>query len=232
MAAAAGYWLPAAAVVSGPLRRLLGVRATIERQDAVALTFDDGPHPEGTPAVLAALERAGAPATFFLVGEQVEQWPALAAEIVAAGHQVGVHCHRHRNLMRLTPTQVRNDLLHATELIASATGREPLHYRPPYGILTTPALAVARRRGWEVVLWRRDGHDWQSRATADSIVERILRRLAPGDVVLLHDADHYSAPQSWRRTTAALHPLLSALMERGLTPASLSQPVARRGPAA
>ncbi|MGD0716169.1 MAG: polysaccharide deacetylase family protein [Gaiellaceae bacterium] len=229
VAAAAGYWVPAAAVVSGPLRRLLGVRATIEREDAVALTFDDGPHPEGTPAVLAALERVGAPATFFLVGEQVERWPALAAEIVAAGHQVGVHCHRHRNLMRLTPTQVRNDLLHATELIASATGREPLHYRPPYGILTTPALAVARRMGWEVVLWRRDGHDWERRATADSIVERILHRLAPGDVVLLHDADHYSAPQSWRRTAAALDPLLSALMERGLTPESLSQPVAGRG---
>ena len=222
MAAAAGYWLPAAALVSAPLRRLLGVRATIERQDAVALTFDDGPHPHGTPAVLAALERAGAPATFFLVGEQVERWPALAAEIASAGHHVGVHCHRHRNLMRLTPAQVRDDLLHAADLIASVTGHAPVYYRPPYGTLTTPALALARRRGWETVLWRRDGHDWERRATADSIVERILRRLAPGDVVLLHDADHYSAPQSWRRTAAALGPLLSALAERGLTPASLT----------
>ena len=206
------------------------MRATIERQDAVALTFDDGPHPDGTPAVLAALERAGAPATFFLVGEQVERFPALAAEIAAAGHQVGVHCHRHRNLMRLTPAQVRDDLLRAADLIASATGRAPFWYRPPYGILTTPALAVARRRGWEVVLWRSDGHDWERRATADSIVERILRRLSPGDVVLLHDADHYSAPQSWRRTAAALALLLSALGDRGLTPESLGAPVASRPP--
>jgi peptidoglycan-N-acetylglucosamine deacetylase len=221
-AAAAGYWLPAAAIVSAPLRTLLGVRATIDRRDAVALTFDDGPHPDGTPAVLAALEHAGASATFFLVGEQVNRWPALAAEIVGAGHEVGIHCHRHRNLMRLTPRQVRDDLLRAADLIASAIGYEPRSYRPPYGILTTPALAIARREGWDIVLWRSDGHDWEHRASAAAIIERILHRLAPGDIVLLHDADHYSAPMSWRRTAAAVGPLVAALAERGLTPGRLN----------
>lgn len=222
VAAAAAYWLPAAALVSGPLRGLLGIRSTIDRRDAVALTFDDGPHPDGTPAVLAALAHAGVPATFFLAGEQVDRWPALAAEIAAAGHQVGVHCHRHRNLMRLTPRQVRDDLLHAADLIASAVGSEPRYYRPPYGILTTPAVAIARQEGWDVVLWRSDGHDWEYRASAESIVERILRRVDPGDIVLLHDADHYSAPMSWRRTAAAVEPLVAALEERGLTPQALN----------
>ena len=72
-------------------------------EEGVALTFDDGPHPQGTPAVLEILREARAPATFFLAGEQVARRPALAAEIVAAGHRVELHCYRHRNQLRLTP---------------------------------------------------------------------------------------------------------------------------------
>lgn len=222
MAAALGYyWLPATALISAPARRAFGVRATIAREDAVALTFDDGPHEQGTPAALAALEAAGAPATFFLAGEQVERLPALAREIVAAGHEVGVHCRRHRNSMWLAPRQVRDDLRRAAETIATSTGQQPRYYRPPYGILTTGCLAVARAAGWETILWRRDGHDWQARATAASISTRILRRLEPGDVVLLHDADHYSAPGSWQATVAAIPLLVAGLRERGLGVAPL-----------
>jgi peptidoglycan/xylan/chitin deacetylase (PgdA/CDA1 family) len=147
--------------------------------------------------------------------------PALAAEIAAAGHEVGVHCTRHRNSLWLTPRQVRDDLLRGADAIATATGREPRYYRPPYGILTTGCLAVARRAGWETILWRRDGHDWEARANAASISARILRRVEPGDVVLLHDADHYSAPGSWRATVAAIPPLVTALAERGLKVAPL-----------
>jgi peptidoglycan/xylan/chitin deacetylase (PgdA/CDA1 family) len=213
------------------MRRLFGVRATLDYPDAVGLTFDDGPHPEGTRAVLAALEEGHAHATFFLVGEQVERRPELVAEIVAAGHEVGLHCQRHRNLMRLTPRQVRADLNRAAEVIRETTGRKVRLYRPPYGILTVPALAYARRAGWEVVLWRRDGEDWQARATAESIARKVLRRLTPGDVILLHDADHYSARDSWRDTARALPLLLRELARRELRAASLTEvvgePVAR-----
>ena len=218
-----GYWLPSASIVSAPLRRLFRVRATIDRPDAVALTFDDGPHREGTPAVLEALAEANVHATFFLVGEQVERMPQLAAQISAAGHEIGVHCHRHRNLMRLTPRQVRADLDRAAAVIRDATGREPRVYRPPYGILTAPALAYARRARWDIVLWRRDGKDWQARATAQSIAGKITRRLRPGDVVLLHDADHYSAPRSWEAAAGAVELLLRELRRRGLRTAALAE---------
>jgi peptidoglycan-N-acetylglucosamine deacetylase len=221
LATAAGYWLPSAALVSAQVRRLFGVRATIDRDDAVALTFDDGPHREGTRAILAALERAQARATFFLVGEQVERSPEVAAEVAAAGHEIGVHCQQHRNLMRLTPRQVREDLDRAAGVIANATGRELRVYRPPYGILTTAALAYARNAGWDVFLWRRAGKDWDAGATPDSIAARIVRRLAPGDVILLHDADHYSAADSWRRTAGALDLLLRKFEQRGLVTAPL-----------
>src|SRR5579863_1579382 len=111
---AVGYWLPAIAFLSARARHALGVRATVEPMyRGVALTFDDGPHPEGTPAVLELLAREQIHATFFLVGEQVAQRPALAAELLAAGHAVGIHCQRRRNLLRLTPSQVRDDLARA-----------------------------------------------------------------------------------------------------------------------
>jgi peptidoglycan/xylan/chitin deacetylase (PgdA/CDA1 family) len=123
--------------------------------------------------------------------------------------------------MRLTPRQVREDLDRAADVIANATGRELRVYRPPYGILTMAALAYARNAGWEVFLWRRTGKDWDARATPDSIAARIVRRLAPGDVILLHDADHYSAADSWRRTAGALGLLLRKFEQRGLVTAPL-----------
>ncbi|HZC30917.1 MAG TPA: polysaccharide deacetylase family protein [Gaiellaceae bacterium] len=202
-----GYWFPATTTISARARRRYGVESTTATT-SIALTFDDGPHPEGTPAVLDALARAGTPATFFLVGEQVEQRPELVARIVAAGHEIGVHCHRHRNLLRSTPHSTRDDIAHAAELIAEAAGREPTLYRPPYGILNAAALSYARGRGWRTVLWSRWGKDWQRRATGESIAKKV-GRLRAGDVVLLHDADYYSAPGSWRNTVAAL-PLLAA----------------------
>lgn len=217
----AGYWLPSTALVSARARRLLGVRAAIEDARAVALTFDDGPHPEGTPRVLELLARAGAPATFFLAGEQVERFPSLAAEVVGHGHEVGIHCYRHRNLMRLGPAATGGDLDRAEAAIAEATGVEPSRYRPPYGILTAPALLHARRRGWETVLWRRAGRDWRASATPESIASRLLRGVHGGEVLLLHDADWYSAPRSWERTAAALELVLERLDERGLRVAPL-----------
>lgn len=214
--AAVAYWLPATAIVSSTARSLFDVRATIAGRDAVGVTFDDGPHPQGTPAVLEFLARVRAPATFFLVGEQVERYPSLAAEITAAGHEVGVHCHHHRNLMRLTPRQVRGDLARAADVISIATGVAPRYYRPPFGILTAAAVAVARSRGWHIVLWRRDGADWDPHATPESITRRILGDTEAGDILLLHDADHYSAPGSWRRTVDALTPIHDELAARGL----------------
>lgn len=215
-AAAAGYWFPSTALVFGPSRRLFGVRVEIDDPGAVALTFDDGPHPLGTPRVLELLRAADARATFFLVGEQVERFPALAAEIVAAGHEVAVHCFRHVSLMRRTPATTRDDLDRAATAIGEATGVEPRRYRPPYGILTLPALRHARERGWETVLWRREGHDWEAKATPESIAARLLGKVRGGDVLLLHDADWYAAPGSWERTAGALELVLERLAERGL----------------
>jgi peptidoglycan/xylan/chitin deacetylase (PgdA/CDA1 family) len=189
--------------------------------DGVALTFDDGPHPQGTPIVLETLREAGGTATFFLAGEQVARRPALAAEIVAAGHRVELHCHRHRNLLRLTVRDFLEDAERGRAAIEEATGQAIADYRPPYGIFSSATLRAVRRRGWRPVLWSRWGRDWTRRATAQSIARRAGSGVRAGDILLLHDADYYSAPDSWVRTAAALPLILDELERRGLRSISL-----------
>ena len=197
---------------------MLGIEDRTASGSGYALTFDDGPHPQGTPAVLEILAGADVPATFFLVGEQVRRNPRLAREIAAAGHGIGLHCDRHRNLLRLTPRQVREDIARAQATIEDATERSPALYRPPYGLANAYALRQARARGWRTLLWSHWGRDWKPRATPESIAARVTAGAAAGSVLLLHDADHYSAPGSWRRTAAALPRVLDVLAGRGLEP--------------
>jgi peptidoglycan/xylan/chitin deacetylase (PgdA/CDA1 family) len=204
LAGGAGWTWPAPAPLVPRLAEHLGIPCRLAGASGVALTFDDGPHPEGTPAVLEVLASAGATATFFLVGEQVARWPRVAAEIAAAGHEIAMHGYIHRLLLRRPVSSLASDLDRAADVIASATGREPLLYRPPYGVLSSGALRLVRRRGWQLLLWSTWGRDWEARATPELIAQRALRGVRGGDVVLLHDADHYSARDSWRRTVAAL----------------------------
>jgi peptidoglycan/xylan/chitin deacetylase (PgdA/CDA1 family) len=212
---------PGLAPVVPPLGRALGVELRQEGAEGVALTFDDGPHPEGTPLVLETLREAGATATFFLAGEQVVRRPALAAEIVAAGHRVELHCFRHRNQLRLTPRQLLDDADRAKEAIEHATGQEICAYRPPYGIFSASGLHAIRRRSWRPVLWSLWGRDWTRRATADSIARRATAAARAGDILLLHDADYYSAGGSWIRTAAALPLIIEVLDGHGLKAVSL-----------
>ena len=198
------------------MRPLFGIEDQTRDGRGCALTFDDGPHEQGTPAILEELAARAAVATFFLVGEQVARNPALAREIVAAGHRIGLHCDRHRNMLRLTPSQVHSDIDRAQARIEEATGVPIELYRPPYGIFNLAALQHAHRRGWRPLLWTQWGRDWEARATPASIAQRASRGLAEGSVVLLHDADDYSSSGSWRRTLGAVPLLLDRVERAGL----------------
>jgi peptidoglycan-N-acetylglucosamine deacetylase len=217
----ATYWAPALSGILPALRRPLGVEDRTSSGSGYALTFDDGPDARGTPAVLDVLARTGARATFFLVGEQVQRNPVLVGEILAGGHTVGIHCQRHRNLLRLAPRQVREDLRTARAVIEDLAGERLALYRPPYGILNATALRIARANGWRTFLWSHWGRDWEGRATPASIASLLTRGATPGSVGLLHDSDRYGAAESWRRTAAALPAVLDALAARGLEPSTL-----------
>ena len=226
-AAAVRHAMPALAPVVPGIGNRLGIVLRQEELDGVAITFDDGPHLHGTPAVLETLREHGAQATFFLAGEQVERRPSLAAEIVAAGHRVELHCHRHRNQLRLTARMLIDDAQRARAAIEEATGQPLADYRPPYGIFSAAGLRAVRGCGWRPVLWSKWGEDWKRRATPESIAARATGGVRAGDIILLHDADYYSARGSWVSTSAALSKILDLLEERGLNSRLL-----RRGGAA
>jgi peptidoglycan/xylan/chitin deacetylase (PgdA/CDA1 family) len=180
----------------------------------VALTFDDGPHPEGTPAILELLARAGHKAMFFMIGEQVERRPALAREVAERGHAIALHGYRHRLQARLSEGVLDDDIRRGLDAIAGATGAEPAYHRPPYGVYSPAGLELTRTAGLNPLLWSRWGKDWRRFTTPDRISARITRGLAPGDIILLHDADFYSARNSHQRTAQALPLILAELKSR------------------
>lgn len=183
----------------------------------MAVTFDDGPDPESTPAFLTALDALGWRATFFMLGSMVAAAPALAAEVAAAGHELGVHGFDHRTHLRLGPRATRDEIIRGRDAIVEATGVVPVWFRPPYGTLSVSALLAARSMGLRTVLWTAWGRDWREGATGASVVDDVQKGLLDGGTVLLHDSDCTSSPGSWRATLDALPLLAKRFADAGLT---------------
>lgn len=155
----------------------------------VALTFDDGPHPEHTPRVLDLLDRAGVKATFFVIGRKAEAHPELVREIAARGHALGVHGHAHDRLFSLRSTRViEADLQKAVETLERITGERPFLVRPPVGHTSPPMARVIRALDLEVIGWSARGLDGLAGAKPERVAARVIPRLREGAIVLLHDA--------------------------------------------
>lgn len=203
----------------GPARRLFLPRLSgIGRPDHLALTYDDGPDPVSTPHFLDLLDRHGRTATFFLLGAHVARHPALVAEMAERGHELAVHGWEHDCVLAVRPGRLAAQLRDTVAVIEDTTGRRPRWYRPPYGVLSTPALGAARASGLRTVLWSAWGRDWEARATPERIVRTVGRTLAPGGTVLLHDTDRTSAPGSWHHTLEASGLLLESWAGSGVGP--------------
>ena len=189
-------------------------------ENGVALTFDDGPDPDATPAVLEALRAAEARAVFFLVGEQVEAHPELARQVADEGHVVALHGFRHVEHDELGD-EARADLERGAAAIAAATGVDPRLYRPPYGRFSEPSYAAARELGLIPVYWSAWGSDWEP-ISPERIAETVIRDLEPGAIVLLHDSARYATRPSAVPTAEALPAILVAMQERGLDRVTLT----------
>ncbi len=186
-----------------------------ERPRAV-LTFDDGPDPDGTPAVLDALDEVGAKATFFLVGEQLMRHHAIAREIHQRGHELALHCFEHADPDVWPPPVARDDVARGLGTFEVVAGKRPRWYRPPYGILTSGRWAAARRAGLRPVLWSAWGRDWTPDATPGSVRGTVGADLRGGGTVLLHDTDRVAAPDCWKATLDALPALVADCRRAGL----------------
>ena len=183
---------------------------------AIALTFDDGPNPAATPALLDLLDAHGARATFFLIGRHVRAFPAVAREIAARGHAIGNHTERHPSLIFLSRAKLRDELNGCREAILSAVGgAEPRWMRPPFGFRGPQLDAVVRELGYSgVAMWSKWAWDWKPQP-AQPVIHR-LRRVIGGDIVLLHDGDHRLLEGDRRHTIAALAHWLPRWKDAGM----------------
>ncbi len=154
----------------------------------VALTFNDGPSP-WTPRFLAILEAFRDPATFFVLGTQVAQYPDIVRQEIWLGMEVGNHTFGHINLAQHSFAHDYRDLAETNRLVAEVTGSTPTVMRPPYGAYNASSLRAASLAGLRVILWSatENSGNWKNPGVA-SIVARVMRHLAPGDIILFHDA--------------------------------------------
>lgn len=214
---AGGY---AAIVLSGVL--LLGLRMFVdavvrgpEGARGVVLTFDDGPHPKHTRAVLDALDAAGAKATFFVIAEKAERHADVVREVLARGHTIGVHGFVHDRLFSLRGARrVRADLERAVATLEAITGERPELFRPPIGH-TNPTIArVADRLELTTVGWSVRARDGLAGTTPEEVVLRVRRGLEDGAIVLLHDAAERGERQP--AAVVALPAVLEAIAAKNL----------------
>ncbi|MFI5916721.1 polysaccharide deacetylase family protein [Dactylosporangium sp. NPDC051541] len=174
----------------------------------VALTFDDGPDPRSTAALVAALRRGGARATLFTIGRNARAYPRLLRSARDAGMWIGNHSWSHPDLTRLTAPRARAEMLRTQALLQKLAGTSPRLFRPPYGATGPIVRSVAARLGLTEVLWDVDSRDWAG-ATEDEIVAASAG-LTDGGILLLHE----TSPA----TVAAVPRILADLRARGLHP--------------
>lgn len=157
-------------------------------QPGVALTFDDGPNSAYTPRLLDLLDRYQVKATFFLVGESAAQHPELVQEIVARGHQIGVHCQIHQHAWLMSPWKTWRVWTEGISTLERLTG-SPIHWiRPPWGTFNFFTFLWFKHHKLNAILWTAEGHDWESRRTPEQIAERILNKIQEGGIIVMHDS--------------------------------------------
>ncbi len=215
-----------AAAGMAPRSRLLGPNLLrLESADAVALTFDDGPDPERTPAVLDRLEAAGARASFFCIGRRAERHPELVREIARRGHRVENHTWGHRNAFSMLPPRaLGREIDRAQERLSELAGRPPAYLRPPAGVRSPWLEPLLARRGLHLAAWTRRGFDAVDGAV-ERVSRRLLRDLAGGDVLLLHDG-RLVAADAGAPVLELLDRLLGAMERLGLRGRPLPEPEA------
>ncbi len=157
-------------------------------EKAVALTFDDGPDPATTPAVLAALAKHDVKATFFVLGQRAEANPKLLKEISSAGHELGNHSYSHKDFNKLTGSEIRSEIVRTNEIIEKLSGQKTILFRPPGGYLSNEMIRITQEEKVKVAYWswETDSKDWRS-SNSQHIVDYVTNHVAPGQIIILHD---------------------------------------------
>lgn len=183
------------------------------QEKVVALTFDDGPDPIDTPAVLDILKEKNVPATFFVLGESARSNPHLIKRIVSEGHEIGNHSFYHDYQQRNLVEEIKQ----TDREIFAATGIHTNFYRPPGGFLSKNQLDTLKKNGYVAALWSVDSNDWRNPGP-EQIVENVMKNVFPGAIILLHDGGYQRT-----QTVKALGPIINALQKNGYRLTTLSE---------
>ncbi len=166
--------------------RYLGVHCVNTEDRVLALTYDDGPHPEHTPKILDELAEHGVKATFFVLLEPARRHPAIIHRIVGEGHELALHGADHRSMLGMGDREAIDSVIRAKSELEAISGVAVELFRPPYGHHTLGQASGIRRAGLELVIWSGDGLDWVD-DTEEHIAERAWHSVFPGGILLLHD---------------------------------------------
>jgi peptidoglycan-N-acetylglucosamine deacetylase len=213
----AGLW-PRSSLLGSNMLRLS--QAACDAQQ-IAVTIDDGPNPQVTPAVLDILAAANAHATFFCIGKAVEAHPQLAREIVRRGHTIENHSYAHRHHFSIMGLgQLRSEIGRAQDVISQITGRSPIYFRAPAGLRSPLLDPVLQGLNLKLVSWTRRGFDTVT-TDPNKILKKLENNLAAGDILLLHDGHAAASPNGKPVVLDVLPKLLATVQTRGLRAVSL-----------
>lgn len=200
----AAYLQIAEVAANGPI----AISSTKTEHKVVALTFDHSWGNTFTPSILDTLQKENIKATFFIMGPWAKKYPEVAQQICNDGHELASHGHKHENYGEKTREWVKNDIKTAHEEIKEVTGQECTLVRPPNGSYSREALQAIEDIGYKTIIWNIDSLDWKNPGR-DVIIERVVKRLKPGGIILMHASD---TPQ---QTADALPELIKRIKDEG-----------------
>ncbi len=156
-------------------------------RNSITLTFDDGPHPELTPKILAVLNQYQVKATFFVIGKNAEQYPDLVKRIVNEGHIVANHSYSHHHFIGFfSRKRLEADIEKCNQIIFDLTGKRPAYFRPPFGVTNPRYADVLKKLNMQSIGWSLRSLDTQAKNKYE-LIQRILSKICKGDIILLHD---------------------------------------------
>lgn len=187
-------------------------------EKVVALTYDDGPNPPHTQALLEMLAQHDVKATFFLKGRNIEAFPESVVDVVEAGHEIGNHSYFHKPMIAFSESGMLEELERTNMLIKQAIGNNPTLFRPPFGV-QGPGLKMALDTlGMTSVLMTTHGADWDV-TNPQLIADAVLENIEPGSIILLHDGhgdvDDPRAQQSRAPSVEATGIIIETLKSQG-----------------
>lgn len=187
--------------------------STSERK--IALTFDDGPNEPYTSQILDILKAYHVKATFFLIGKNVESYPEIVKRMVKEGHSIGNHTYTHPDLALKLKFQIEKQVKRTEEAIFKAAGIRPYLFRPPYGLDNPWVFKETEKMGYVIIKWSVSGHNGGKDPPFDKILERVLRGVENGSIILLHDGDRLIKGADRSQMVKALPLIIESLQQRG-----------------